>query len=124
MRRRPEPPGIPPPGVLRSWTLDCGGIEEARESIRVALVKLGGHQVKLLAGLAVALLAAAALPQLLSGNLILSIAVVVIALAASSALAVQVFQAFTWTLYLRSLEAYLSHDGKALDEYCGGEAEA
>ncbi len=123
MKHKPRTPSIPPPRILNDWVLSCESPEKANESILEALGILGRYQARLLTRLALILAIALIAPMIFSDYIYLAILAVVLVLAVSTAFAIEVFQAFTWTAFLRSLRLYLADNREALEEYCRGEAE-
>ncbi len=124
MARKPKTPNVPPPRILRSWALNCESPEKASESIQEALGVLGRYQARLLTRLVIILAIALIAPMILSNYILVAILAVILVLATSAALAIEVFQTFTWTAFLRSLRLYLVDNREALEEYCSSEAEA
>lgn len=122
--RKPKIPNVPPPRVLGDWSLNCESPEKANESIQEALGVLGRYQARLLARLVIILAIALIAPMILSDYILIAILAVILILATSAAFAIEVFQAFTWTAFLRSLRLYIVDNREALEEYCSGEAEA
>lgn len=124
MARKPKIPNVPPPRVLSSWALNCESPEKASESIQEALGVLGRYQARLLTRLIIILAIALIVPMILSDYIFIAILAVILVLATSAAFAIEVFQTFTWTAFLRSLRLYIVDNREALKEYCRGEAEA
>lgn len=124
MRRRPQPPRVPLPRALSGWSPDCRSPERFSESIQEALAILGKYQAKLTAGLIVILTLAILVPAALSEYLLAAIIAVSLILAASTAFALEVFQAFTWTAFFRSLRFYITNNRDAVRDYCSESVEA